>query len=76
MARIHSKEINDAEIQAEIAELREAVELEKLMKQLTILDLFKPQLLTRTFCAAGAQVWRFVGFFMSFFCFVLTLCFR
>ncbi|EIM84473.1 general substrate transporter [Stereum hirsutum FP-91666 SS1] len=57
MARIHGMEVNDPYIQAEIAELKEAVRIEETMKKFGFLDLFRPQLLTRTFCAVGAQVW-------------------
>lgn len=60
MARIHGMDVNDPYIQGEVAELKEAVRIEATMKKFGFLDLFRPQLLTRTFCAIGAQVWRFV----------------
>ncbi|KAF2152442.1 sugar transporter [Myriangium duriaei CBS 260.36] len=59
LALIHAKgDVNDPTVQAEMLEVREAVEVMKLQKNTTFLGLFGPKIWKRTVAGTSVQMWQ------------------
>ncbi|KIY46119.1 sugar transporter [Fistulina hepatica ATCC 64428] len=57
IARIHSLPVDSPEVQEEMEEIREAVRLERESAEIGYMDLFRPQLLSRTIAGVCIQMW-------------------
>lgn len=58
IALVHGKgDRNTPFVQAELQDIRDMCEFERNFKNLTYLDLFKPQMLNRTLIGLATQIW-------------------